>query len=355
MIDEREALERALERLPAEPGIVDRVYRRRRRKDRNQRIGAGLVTVAVVTAVAVVLANAFSSRSVVPTHPRPTYNHNGEIAIYGYIGDQWAVMAIDPTTGRQRALPITGVQAQSNPTLLAWSPDGSQLAYTVSDEVRILDVRTGSSRTIAACDPFCEGLAWSPDGSTIAMAPPGSPSLRLIGTDGQLQASLTPKPGWGVGEPAWSPDGSRIAFVAGKLSQVDGPTFLYVMNRDGSDVRLLVSDVLGFAASPAWSPDGTKIAYLRGEPVNDGSGDSEVIVSTIDSDGSNPVQVLRAGRCACVGFTPGLTWSPDGTKLAVVTAAMPDGRGGLATVNPDGTGLRFLGGGWGNPAWRPVP
>jgi hypothetical protein len=72
MIDEREALERALERLPAEPGIVDRIYRRRRRKDRNQRIGAGLVTVAVVTAVAVVLANAFSSRSVVPTHPRPT-------------------------------------------------------------------------------------------------------------------------------------------------------------------------------------------------------------------------------------------------------------------------------------------
>jgi Tol biopolymer transport system component len=66
---------------------------------------------------------------------------------------------------------------------------------------------------------------------------------------------------------------------------------------------------------------------------------------------------MGAGRCFCLGFSPGLDWSPDGTRLALV---IPLGDnlgqpGGLYTVDADGAGLtlleRHVGGA---PAWRPA-
>jgi hypothetical protein len=60
MIDERDLLERALRHFEPEPGLTDRVYRRRDRKRRNQRIAAGVVGIAVFVA-AVGLVTTFGS------------------------------------------------------------------------------------------------------------------------------------------------------------------------------------------------------------------------------------------------------------------------------------------------------
>jgi Tol biopolymer transport system component len=45
-----------------------------------------------------------------------------------------------------------------------------------------------------------------------------------------------------------SPDGQRIAFE--KVSSLDGPSDLWVMQRDGSDAHLVARN----AAYPAWNP-----------------------------------------------------------------------------------------------------
>jgi hypothetical protein len=50
MIDERELLEHAMRRFEPEPGFTDRIYHRRDRKRRNQRIAAGVVGIAVFVA-----------------------------------------------------------------------------------------------------------------------------------------------------------------------------------------------------------------------------------------------------------------------------------------------------------------
>jgi hypothetical protein len=50
MIDERDLLEQALRRFEPEPGLTERIYRRRDRKRRNQRIAAGVVGIAVFVA-----------------------------------------------------------------------------------------------------------------------------------------------------------------------------------------------------------------------------------------------------------------------------------------------------------------
>lgn len=57
MSDDRDLLERALRRFEPDPGLVERVMRRRDRKRRNQRIRAGVLGVAITVAGIVVLGN----------------------------------------------------------------------------------------------------------------------------------------------------------------------------------------------------------------------------------------------------------------------------------------------------------
>jgi hypothetical protein len=64
MIDERDLLEQALRRFEPEPGLTDRIYRRRDRKRRNQRITAGVVGIAVfIAAIWIVTSGGVFDRS----------------------------------------------------------------------------------------------------------------------------------------------------------------------------------------------------------------------------------------------------------------------------------------------------
>jgi Tol biopolymer transport system component len=67
-----------------------------------------------------------------------------------------------------------------------------------------------------------------------------------------------------VGAPAVAPDGRRIAFTADD----EGKTRLYVVDSDGSEIRVL-ADTLALRGSPAWWPDGESVvsaAVRDGEP-----------------------------------------------------------------------------------------
>jgi hypothetical protein len=52
---------------------------------------------------------------------------------------------------------------------------------------------------------------------------------------------------------------------------------------------------------------------------------------------------------------PGMTWSPDGTKLALVIPSDGPRDWGLEIVNADGSGKRPVADAWGPVAWQPVP
>ncbi len=108
-------------------------------------------------------------------------------------------------------------------TGLAWSPDGSTLAY-FSDEsgsaaLHALDVRSGGTRVVAKdATPDDDGPSWSPDARFLAYragdAPAGdvyviaadasSPPRRIETRGGVSGQSLTPR---------FSPDGKSLAFV----------------------------------------------------------------------------------------------------------------------------------------------
>ena len=92
--------------------------------------------------------------------------------------------------------------------------------------------------------------------------------------------------------PIFSPDGSRIAF----MSQRDGNSEIYVMNRDGSGVRRLTNNLGGIHAT--WSPTGTQIAF-----TSDRSGSPQIWV--MDADGLN-VRRLTFSE----SWADRATWSP---------------------------------------------
>jgi hypothetical protein len=68
MTDYRRGLEREGERFDLAPGALDRLFDRRKRKNRNQRVGAGLVALVVL---AVGAWGAISLLGGLASHPRP--------------------------------------------------------------------------------------------------------------------------------------------------------------------------------------------------------------------------------------------------------------------------------------------
>jgi Tol biopolymer transport system component len=138
------------------------------------------------------------------------------------------------------------------------------------------------------------------------MNPDGSGLTKL--TDGPHQL-----------QPAWSPDGTKIAY----MDRLKDATALYLMNADGSDSKLLVSNIF-HDVNLAWSPDGTKIAFCS---VKSSRG-SEFSLHVINIDGSNELRLAEgAGSPA---------WSPDGKQIAFTTFR------GIDLINADGTDRRQL-------------
>jgi WD40 repeat protein len=345
-------LERIAHRAPVPEPAYERFLRRRDRKRRNKRIVAGVVGIAVFVAAFWVVTSGLSfERSVTPATPSPTaipgYHHNGEILVL----KDGAFTRIDPVTGN--VVTGNGVELPvAHPVSdFAWSPDGMDLAYATNGHVQVVDVATGASRELMSGAAHCS-LAWSPDGSRISVAHDGM--LELIDPEGGNRSTLVELPGI-IAQPTWSPDGERIAFQV-----VSDERSLYVIDRDGSNLTELLGpaphDSMGFF-DPAWSPDGSRIAYIASTQAGSTqAGPWRLHVEVVDADGSNPTELVEAGTCYCLGFTPGLTWSPDGASMALNTGSLEQQDYGLYVMNADGTGLRLVAkGANGSPAWRPVP
>ncbi len=130
-------------------------------------------------------------------------------------------------------------------TALSWSPDDRYIAYTyfnsnVPSQQRIatVEVANGAETTIYNAAGTVNDVAWSPDGTRIAfdMSKRGRTDIYTVKPDGSALTRLT-SASWQNILPRWSPDGSMISYSA---RDVDGYYQLYVMNADGSAPYLVV-------------------------------------------------------------------------------------------------------------------
>jgi dipeptidyl aminopeptidase/acylaminoacyl peptidase len=232
-------------------------------------------------------------------------------------GDQmWVVGAAGP--------PIRVVDGS---WVWAWSPTQDQLAFVARTrhgaELVLLDPATSKRTSIVATQGAIPALAWSPDGSMIAYVAnePTQPSRIFL-----VRPGANPE---GIGGPSisfaccsldainvfdnlvWSPDGTRLALS----TERDGLTVVPI---DGSSERT-VSD--GHPQSFAWSPDGREIAFMAGRDVVivPASGGTHVHLGSGTFERIDRLQAERwiQGRANWFrGFGGSIVWSPDGTIVA---------------------------------------
>ncbi len=193
---------------------------------------------------------------------------------------------------------------------------------------------------------------WSPDGKSIIFSrtlADNTSDLFVINVDGSNLLRLTNTPDASERYPDWSPDGKKILFSSFGHPQ----SGIFVMNADGSDVRLVMAGPLHF---PRWSPDGKYIAF-DGEP---GGCKFEIYVMKVDGSDMRKITEHPEG---CGGYNKSPSWSPDGKQLVYSsTKRNPSTGSDIYIINVDGSGETALthgktdlfNGGF-YPSWSPVP
>jgi TolB protein len=119
-------------------------------------------------------------------------------------------------------------------------------------------------------------------------------------------------------EPRWAPDGARIAFTYENPFLTDWYTVTEVMTLSlgGTDPDPVADegDVEGLPRSPAWSPDGSRLALVSAPVTFDEFGDFDGLgppsIYVVDADGADPRVLVPATDSAVAP-----AWSPDGSSI----------------------------------------
>ena len=180
---------------------------------------------------------------------------------------------------------------------------------------------------------------------------------------GRRAHRLTAGPG-ATFNPDFSPNGSQLAF---ERRFGDGrPDAIYTVKSSGGRAAKISSGCTGQClgdAQPAWSPDGRQILFTRalGPVVHDDAAELDLMV--MNRDGSDQRLIRRFGRIVD-GLGPGAEgkaeFSPDARQIAVTLVTLgADPRRSASAVylmNADGSNLHAITPAklhGGNPDWSP--
>lgn len=254
--------------------------------------------------------------------------------------------------------PLFDVQAQSDDVFTPYhiakmrlvgatavSPDGSKIAYTLSvprdpyeengpawTELHIVETATGDDQPYITGKNSVSQISWTPDGQSISFlsrrSGDNTTSLYVIpvnGGEARKAASFRTS----ILAYDWHPDGERLVFIAEEpkdkrsdlpykpeIYEEETPQRRVWVTTAFSDVEPRMLNVEGSAYNARWNPVSDQIAiavapspyiddyymYQRVKVVDAGTG---AVVSEIENPG-------KLGKFA---------WSPDGSKLALISGA----------------------------------
>ena len=193
-------------------------------------------------------------------------------------------------------------------------------------------------RQITHLDGNATSPHWSPDGTRIVFEldhPTGEPlcSVEIMNADGSGLTDLTGSQNGCDATPSFSPDGTRIVFE--HFDDITNVDAIWSMNTSGADRHLITTGTGSGVTAPEVSPDGTTLSFVDANGQNFGQA---LFTAHIDGTGLRQLTPFTLD----VGIK--LSWAPDGSRITLTPNANFDDHfsPNVATINPDGSDLRFL-------------
>ena len=138
---------------------------------------------------------------------------------------------------------------------------------------------------------------------------------------------------------AWSPGGTQLAYLAGLVPGLDPAEYtLYLVGANGQEPRRLTA--CGDCQDVSWSPDGSQLAVAR--YVGTGSqGTWNVWVINAKTGAMRPITSCKIDACVAIFQLHELQWSSDGRNILFVGHGKESALS-LDTIHPDGSHLTRL-------------
>ncbi len=204
----------------------------------------------------------------------------------------------------------------------AWSPDGQRLVFVVhaadfsAIQLWIMNA-DGSNQHLLLDDPAHIDVlpSFSPDGGHVVFShclpsfQCGISRVRSDGTDLTEITGIDPNPDVSDFDAQYSPDGQTIAFSS--LTRDGLLQAAYLMNPDGSNIRLLTPPALG-ALKPDWSPDAERLVFTTEFQYQGFPCLPNPAIWLIDTDGSDPEPLTHSPKT--IDTVP--SWAPQGDAIA---------------------------------------
>jgi len=176
---------------------------------------------------------------------------------------------------------------ESGDAVPAWSPDGTEIVFSstredpegIDNDLYVMAADGSDVRKLVGRRDPEFNADWSPDGRRILFQ--RNDSIFSVRSDGTDVQRLTSRRRMLTGLPRWSNDGRRILF---QRDSVDTTWMdIYVMRRDGSDKKALIS-APGEQQTPSWSPNDRRIAFTNNWRVSVARADGSHRVTLFDHD-----------------------------------------------------------------------
>ena len=217
------------------------------------------------------------------------------------------------------------------PQGVTWSPDGRMLAFTMFVPEKPAPFASMPDRPEGAkwADPprVIQKLVYRADGE--GYLEPGNSHLFVVSADGGAPRQLTHGAFDHGGRPGWAPDGKSLLVTANRREDAEYQpldTEIYEVSLADGTIRAL-TDRRGPDQAPAISPDGRLIAYTGFDDRYQGYQLTRLYV--MNRDGSEPRLVTGAfDRDVDVP-----TWSRDGKGVFFSTADRGNGNIAYATLD----------------------
>ncbi len=213
-------------------------------------------------------------------------------------------------------------QVTSGPSAVTWSPDGTELIYSMQGSLWRQRIGSRLGEQLTADDGYDYQPDWSPDGRLVVFSryAHDATELQLLDLASGTVHPITTNGAVNV-EPRWSPDGTRIAFVSSAYNR-RWHVFTIAMEAgrpaEGSVTRLTEDNdsrlpryyysLWDHYLSPTWSPDGRELIIVSNRGHIHGTGGFWRMTAT-------PGAPMRELRYEETTWKARPDWSPDGTRV----------------------------------------